>query len=660
MVKSSAGRAFVVTLFVLAALLMACGPSANSAEVAPQAPVAIPFVGDSAATGSVNAQPTTAADRAGGSATAVDGMGIPVGFTDEGRPYRGHLDAPVLMEEFSDFQCPYCGRFAGDTMPSLLENQIADGQVVLVFHDFPLTSIHPQAAAAANAARCAGEGGAAAYWAMYDRLFVDAAEWSNSGANDVFLRYAQELGIAHESFASCLEENRHSDAIDEDIALGRSRGVSSTPSFFLNDQPVIGAYPLDYFNQAIAAVSAGETVAAEPEAPQGLAVKPTPATLVMDDFAGERGDPNAPVTIVEFTDMQCPYCARHVTETLPSIITELIDTGRVHYVIKDFPLDAIHPEARRGAVAARCAAEQGAYWEMHEALFARQEEWSGSGEGAAEAFVALAGELSLDTDAFTACINSGRHDAVIQANQDEGVALGVQGTPAFFINGFPISGAQPFELFEYAVGLAEEGTLADAYVASPGEAQAEPTPAGPVEVDTEGAYSIGDDDAPVVIVEFTDYQCPYCSRHFLQTYPQIKAEYVDTGKVRYVFMDFPLSSIHPQAQVAAEAARCAGEQGAYLTMHDMLFSRQQEWSGRGDVAEIFSGYVGELDLDTVAFDECLESGRQEGAVLDDLERGAALGINGTPAFFINGNFISGAQPYELFRQAIESLLAAAS
>lgn len=664
MVKSSAIRTFVVTLFVLSALLIACGPSGsrNSTEVpssAQQAPVAIPFVGDSVAAESTNERPTVAAGMAGGSAATVDEMGVPMGFTDEGRPYRGHLDAPILMEEFSDFQCPYCSRFTGETMPGLLENQIADGQVVLVFHDFPLSSIHPQAAAAANAARCAGEGGAAAYWAMHDRLFVDPAEWSNSGANDVFLRYAQELGVADEGFASCLEENRHSDAIDEDVALGRSRGVSSTPSFFLNDQPVIGAYPLDYFNQAIAAVGAGESVAAQPEAPQEPAVKPTPASIIIDDFAGQRGDPNAPVTIVEFTDMQCPYCARHATETLPRIVTELIDTGRVHYVVKDFPLDAIHPEARRAAVAARCAAEQGAYWEMHEALFARQAEWGGLGESAAEAFVALAGELSLDTDAFTVCINSGRHDSVIQANQDEGVALGVQGTPAFFINGFPISGAQPFELFEYAVGLAEEGTLADAYVASPGEAQAEPTPAGPVEVDTEGGYSIGDDDAPVVIVEFTDYQCPYCSRHFLQTYPQIKAEYVDTGKVRYVFMDFPLSSIHPQAQVAAEAARCAGEQAAYLTMHDMLFARQQEWSGRNDVAEILSGYVGELGLDTAAFDECLQSGRQESAVLDDLERGAALGINGTPAFFINGHFLSGAQPYDVFRQAIESLLAEA-
>src|SRR5690606_18809307 len=225
----------------------------------------------------------------------VDSLGIPVGYTAEGRPYRGDLNAPVVMEAFSDFQCPYCGRFSTQTLPGLLENQIAGGEVVMVFYDFPLKAIHPQASAAANAARCAGEGGAAAYWAMHDRLFENIGEWSNGQANEVFLRYGTELGVAGEGFATCLEENRYADAVEADLALGQGRGVSSTPSFFLNDQPVIGAYPLDYFNQAIAAVGAGETVAAEPQVqPQGPAAKPTPATIVMDDSAGELGDDDAP------------------------------------------------------------------------------------------------------------------------------------------------------------------------------------------------------------------------------------------------------------------------------------------------------------------------------------------------------------------------------
>lgn len=651
MTKTSV-RTLFVTLFVFSVLLTACGGGANKGETADS----VPFVGGTqAATPSPTktaVAPTTTAGP-----TEFDANGIPVGFTEEGRPFRGDLNAPILMETFSDFQCPYCSRFTNETMPGLLENQIANGEVVMVFFDFPLSTIHPQAAAAANAARCAGESGAAAYWAMHDRLFANIGEWSNGSANDVFVRYAEELGVAHADFANCLAEKRYAEAIDADFSLGQTRGVNSTPSFFLNDQPIIGAYPLDYFNQAISAIAAGNTVAAQPEnAPQGPAVNPTPATIVMDNIGSEMGDPNAPVTIVEYTDYQCPYCVRHATETLPRIISELVDTGRVRYIVKDFPLDNTHPEARSAAVAARCAGEQNAYWEMHDELFARQQEWDGLGLAAVDVFTTIAKGLSLDGDAFAKCMTSGRHDDVIQANQDEGVSLGVRGTPGFFINGFPISGAQPYELFEYAVSLAEEGTLADAYVSQPQEA-AQPTPRGPVEVSTDGAYSIGDPDAPVTIVEFTDFQCPFCSRHFLQTFPQIVAEYVDTGKVRYVFMDFPLSSIHPQAQLASEAARCAGDQAAYVEMHDLLFARQDAWKGRDDAATIFSGFAGELGLDTAAFDACLATRQHEDAVLADLEYGTSLGIDGTPAFFVNGHFISGAQSFEVFQQAIESLLA---
>ncbi len=182
-------------------------------------------------------------------------------------------------------------------------------------------------------------------------------------------------------------------------------------------------------------------------------------------------------------------------------------------------------------------------------------------------------------------------------------------------------------------------------------------PQGPVEVDTSQAFSIGAADAPVVIVEFTDFQCPYCSRHFEQTFPQIRADYIDTGLVRYVFMDFPLTSIHPEAPLAAEAARCAGEQDAYLDMHHTLFARQTEWSGRSDAGTVFAGYAGELGLDGASFAACLESGRFTDAVQADLDQGISLGVNGTPAFFLNGNFLSGAQAFSVFQDAIESLMA---
>jgi len=135
--------------------------------------------------------------------------------------------------------------------------------------------------------------------------------------------------------------------------------------------------------------------------------------------------------------------------------------------------------------------------------------------------------------------------------------------------------------------------------------------------------------------------------------------YIDTGKVRYVFKDFPLTQIHPQAIDASQSARCADEQGgdeAYWEMHDYLFDNQQEWSGNPEYVALFKGYAGDLGLDQDAFDECLDDDRYEMAVQSDLQEGVGFGVTGVPAFFINGQFLSGAQPYEVFVQVIEGTL----
>lgn len=591
----------------------------------------------------------------------VDAHGFEVGFTGDGHPFRGNATAPVVMEEFSDYQCPFCARFTNQTLPDLHDNQVSNGEVVLVFYDFPLTSIHPQATAAANAARCAGEQGAAAYWAMHDRLFTNPDEWSNNNANSVFSRYAEELELETDEFDSCLESDKYAQDIQADVDYGRSRGVSSTPSFFLNGQPLVGAQPISVFNASIQTVKeGGEVVSNQPPAQEEAgqpALAPTPATIPVEEVAATLGDPDAPITIVEYTDYQCPYCQRHATETMPQLMDEMVETGRAYYVLKDFPLDSIHPAARTAAVAARCAGEQNAYWEMHDLLFQTQSQWSSEGVDTEQVLISLASDLELGVDAFRECLSSGRYDAAVQANLDEGVSLGVRGTPGFFIDGYPLQGAQPFNVFDYAVGLAEEGTLADAYTQQPQqqeEARQEPPEPADIPLD-DVAHSIGDPDAPVVIVEYTDFQCPYCSRHFQQTFPQIKENYVDTGQVRYVFKDFPLTSIHPQAVLAAQAARCAGDQEAYLEMHDVLFNKQQEWSS-SDAAQIFVGYADELGLDSTTFEQCLDSKQHEAAVMADLEEGTRLGVTGTPAFFLNGYLLSGAQPYSVFEEAVTYLM----
>lgn len=657
-------------LLLILLLLAACGPAGAvnpglvtdaSSEGPESAPAAEVPAGTSEErpgdTGEATTRPAVATQDL---ASETDAKGIQVGFTEEGRPYRGNPDAPVVMEEFSDFQCPFCGRFASQTLPSLNENQIAAGEVVMIYYDFPLTSIHPQAVAAANAARCAGEEGAAAYWAMHDLLFANPGQWSVPDPNTVFSGYGQDLGLEMERFNECLQNQDFSAAIQADLDLGRSRGVRSTPTFFINEQPLIGAQPLAVFTNAIATVQEGGQIAAQPSEPSTAPVQvPTPIAIPEDNIAGALGNPDAPVRIVEYSDYQCPFCQRHSVETLPQILSQMIETGQVYYILKDFPLESIHPEARAAANAARCAGDQDAYWQMHDALFASQNQWANQGSGATEVFAALAADLGLDVDTFEECVATTRHDALVQASMEEALSIGVRSTPTFFIDGYPLAGAYPFEVFTLIVDHAEAGTVADLYREQAEQAAAQqqtpPEPSAPVDVPIDDAYSIGDPDAPVTIVEYTDYQCPFCLRHFRQTFPLIKANYIDTGLVRYVFKDFPLTSIHPQAFAAAEAARCAGEQEAYVPMHDVLFTKQEEWSGRSDAASLFSQYAAELNLDTAQFDGCMSSGKYEAAVTADLEEGIGFGVGGTPTFFINGHYLSGAQPYQAFEQRINAL-----
>lgn len=165
----------------------------------------------------------------------------------------------------------------------------------------------------------------------------------------------------------------------------------------------------------------------------------------------------------------------------------------------------------------------------------------------------------------------------------------------------------------------------------------------------------GSADAPVTIVEFSDYECPFCARHISEVYPQIIENYVDTGKVKYVFRDFPLS-FHPNAFPAAVAANCAREQGddaTYFEYHDKLFANQQALT-----PENFVTYAEELDLDTEAFQTCLDSGKYDEEIEQDIADGSKYGVSGTPGFFINGWFVKGAFPYETFEQYIEQELAA--
>lgn len=187
---------------------------------------------------------------------------------------------------------------------------------------------------------------------------------------------------------------------------------------------------------------------------------------------------------------------------------------------------------------------------------------------------------------------------------------------------------------------------------------------GPAKVSVAGRPTQGSQGAPVTMVEFSDYQCPYCQRFVSAVFPTIKKDYIDTGKVKYIFRDFPIPSLHPQAVKAHEAAHCAGEQDRYWAMHDMLFENAKDFS----IAAL-KRYAQEVGLDRNQFDDCLQTSKYASTVEKEMADGRKVGVSGTPSFVIGpsgpgetitGTVVIGAQPPETFRQVIENALKAAS
>jgi len=162
-----------------------------------------------------------------------------------------------------------------------------------------------------------------------------------------------------------------------------------------------------------------------------------------------KGSPDAPVTIEEYSDYECPACAYFAVQVLPLLEEEYIDTGKALLIFYDFQF---HPQAPLAAHAAECAKEQDRFWEMHETLFAHQSEWSGN-QSAPTLFIEYAQDLGLDTDAFEACMDSGRHMEEIEGDREKGTQAGVDATPYFFVNGEPVRGVN----LELLVSLVEQG-----------------------------------------------------------------------------------------------------------------------------------------------------------------------------------------------------------
>ena len=293
---------------------------------------------------------------------------------------------------------------------------------------------------------------------------------------------------------------------------------------------------------------------------------------------------------------------------------------------------------------------------MHERLFETAQEWSGQ-ENLTERFVEYATELGLDTDAFVACLESGETAAQVQAELEQGAAAGVQGVPAFFINDWFLSGAQPFEEFQKVIEAALQGEHPPPTPT--------PLPTGATIFDSNPerpGYTYGGDatrgsaEAEIVLVEFVDFQSAENRQHSLEVWPELEKEYLELGQVRLIVKHFPAPD-QPRGFKSAEAAECAGQQEAFWSMHDLLFQKQEEWSEADDVSATFEEYAAELDLDVDVFVVCLDEGQTEEKVAQDFTITQENQFPPAPQFFILMGQRAGNVPVDQLQETIEELLA---
>jgi protein-disulfide isomerase len=188
-------------------------------------------------------------------------------------------------------------------------------------------------------------------------------------------------------------------------------------------------------------------------------------------------------------------------------------------------------------------------------------------------------------------------------------------------------------------------------LAAGGEGQLEAqSQTAPLELRSKGSAK-----APVTVYEMSDFQCPYCRQFALETFPQLERDYIRAGKVRWVFINFPLTSIHNHASAAAELALCAGEQNGFWRVHDLLFQHQESWAPLKESAPFFVSLADSAKLSKKTLLACLELPETRSRVRADAEGAARSGATSTPTFYIEGGLLEGAQPLPVFRQVLDSV-----
>ena len=612
----------------------------------------------------------------------------------DAQPDRGKPDALVTIVEFSDFQCPFCGRVE-PTVEQILK-QYGD-KVRLVWRNNPLP-FHPNAEPAAQVAiEAFKQGGNDKFWAVHYDLFKNQRDLSRPTLDKI----AAAHGLDKSKVDAAIDDHKYSDEIKDDEQLAARLGARGTPTFFINGRKLVGAQPLPAFTKIIdeeiataeklvksgtpadkvyATLTANALDKAAPPKPapnQPSRPQPDPNAVykvpVTRDYP-QRGPNDALVTIVEFSDFQCPFCGR-VEPTIEKILQDYGKDVRLVWMNNPLPF---HPNAKPSAIAAEEAFAQGGnkmFWKLHDLLFKNQSDLSRAN------IEKFGQEVGMNMAKLRAALDNDAHMDEIQKQEQLARSLGASGTPSFFINGRNLRGAQPYASFKIVIDqelakakkLVEDGTPrakvyekiiengATKQVLLPGS----PTPSDDQEAAADKVYKLplpenaptmGPKDAKVVIQEASDFQCPFCHR-VNPTIEQLMKEY--KGKVHLVWRDYPLP-FHSNAMPAAEAAREVFEQGGndkFWQYHDLLFANQQNLDRA--TLEKLAEQVGGINM--AKFRAALDNNTHKKAIEAEIAAVQASGARiGTPAFFINGRLLMGAQPYSSFKAAVDKALADAS
>ncbi len=644
-------------------------------------------------------------------------------------PGFGAADAPVTILVFDDFQCPWCEK-ASKVIDRILKEFPADVRFVMV--NFPLPQLHKEAELAAQAGMEAHAQGK--FKQLHDLIFAN-----QRGVNrEALEKWAQQAGLDVARFKTALDQNTHQAAVQRHMSLGKSLGVRGTPTMLINGRrfnmtrdmeqnysvlkslvqeematvkkqniprgqawqklTATGMATLDQLTGGPAARPTAEAAPSkDPQAAARREVDPNVSyKLEIDPTDAWKGDAKALVTIVEFSEYQCPHC-----KNADGIVEEILAAypQGVKFVFMHNPIRR-HPHAQPAAVAAlEVKAQKGmdAFWAFHKKLFANQDQIN------PENIQKWVQEAGLDMAKYKTAVDNKTHEAAIARNQALAMRFGARGTPAFFVNGYFLSGARPLAQFKPIIDreiakanqtITEGKATAENYyaflmtTAEPaakwigGDAKQPNRRSARPRLDHTKIYKVwpeagaavfnkipffGDPKGQVVVTMGIDLECPWCEKLVPTLEELMNGTPVPAGTqpaadhfggyktgVKFVMLHYPLP-FHKSAPLAHQAAQEVFEQKGPVAFYGFIkkcFQNQKALTRPN-----LETWAQELGVNLPRFKEALDKETHKEFINQIQTLARTVGVQGTPAVFVNGKFMLG-RGMPIFRRAIDEALAA--